>query len=302
MTHNDIYSFSLYSIKKGEYSRAHSLLFPEKDSCNPELLFLLGFLYEFGLGVDKNILKAIQFYTKAVHSESGSSSAEFRLEKLCRDNHIQDETFVSEKELENSINTNSEGYSIDKRRFLYWWEIRSDGEIYSILEGTEILCDKSFNSIDLDPDEISIKKLILPSTLRRIGNDVFCYHITNIESNSPNFIVKDGFLLSKDEKIVYRYFGQEKIVKIPDTVLWIKDGAFSMMIISEITIPNSVKYIGDNPFYGILPPVDGFNENITELKLKIRNESPFFKIQDNKLYSILDKKYIPYWDFDRTTK
>ena len=88
-------------------------------------------------------------------------------------------------------------------------------------EGTEVLCDDSFNDLYSECDGHYLEKLILPESLVRIGNNVFCASITNIECNSLNFVVENGFLLSNDKKTLYRYFGSDEVVNIPPTVIFI---------------------------------------------------------------------------------
>lgn len=114
----------------------------------------------------------------------------------------------------------------------------------------------------------------------------FCASITDIECKSLKFVVENGFLLSDDEKTLYRYFGADEVVNIPPTVIFIKGGAFSEKQIKQINIPKSVKFIGDNPFAGISSP-DEFVSCV-----RIDNQSSDFEITDEILYDIRERRLI----------
>lgn len=130
-------------------------------------------------------------------------------------------------------------------------------------------------------DTLYLETLYLPSTLKRIGTNVFCASISNIICKSKNFKIENEFLLSADNRTLIRYFGNQSIVNIPDGVIFIKGGAFSDMDIQKIIIPQSVKCIGDNPFAGIID-------------LKLISYSNKLKILDNVLYDIIEKRVICY--------
>ena len=133
----------------------------------------------------------------------------------------------------------------------------------------------------------------------RIGNNVFCASITNIECNSLNFVVENGFLLSNDKKTLYRYFGSDEVVNIPPTVIFIKGGAFSEKQIKHIQIPKSVKYIGDNPFAGINYQFYYSLKTEDNMPFKITCESDNYKIINNALYDLKGKIIIAYWGHDK---
>ena len=134
-----------------------------------------------------------------------------------------------------------------------------------------------------------LKKLILPESLVRIGNNVFCASITDIECKSFSFVAEDGFLLSADKNTLYRYFGTDVIVNIPPSVIFIKSGAFSGIQIKQINIPKSVKHIGDNPF-----------ASCQELRRIICN-SKNFQVLNDTLYDLQEKRLIACWN-NKTTR
>ena len=69
--------------------------------------------------------------------------------------------------------------------------------------------------------------------------------LSNIKSNSDFFIVEDMTIFSKDGKELIQYYGKEKRVIIPNTVVKIAKMAFACAYsIRELIIPNSVKEIG----------------------------------------------------------
>ena len=235
--------------------------------------FEIGYYYEKGTATKRNIAQAVYWYKKA--TEQGNSDAEYRLELCCKKYKIIDDIEVTTEEEIYQVYNN---YSADGKRFLCYYT--SQGIEYYIKEGTEILCNDSFNDLYNECDGNNLYILHLPSTLKRIGNNVFCASISNIISASDNFLVENHFLLSKDRKTLYRYFGENKIVNIPEGVKYIKGGAFSEENIENVIIPHSLVGIGDNPFVGCL-----------ELK-EIISHSDRFKMINNALYDIREERLI----------
>lgn len=264
--------------------KAFSLIDYYYDTSDSVILCLLGYCYENAIGTGKDYQTAYNYYLRSVHSVEGCTLAEVRLELLCKQHNIKDETFVEQSEIAEIRECDTGTYSSDGRRFLCY--CGTEKEEYSVTEGTEILCDDSFNDLYSEYDGYYLKKLILPGSLVRIGNNVFCASITDIECKSLKFVVENGFLLSDDEKTLYRYFGADEVVNIPPTVIFIKGGAFSEKQIKQINIPKSVKFIGDNPFAGISSP-DEFVSCV-----RIDNQSSDFEITDEILYDIRERRLI----------
>lgn len=279
------------------YDKAFSLIDYYYDTSDSIILFLLGCCYENAIGTAKDYQAAYNYYLKSVHSVGGYTLAEVRLELLCKQYDIKDETFVEQYEIAKIGKCDTGTYSSDGRRFLCYWG--TYGKEYSVTDGTEVLCDDSFNDLYSECDGHYLEKLILPESLVRIGNNVFCASITNIECNSLNFVVENGFLLSNDKKTLYRYFGSDEVVNIPPTVIFIKGGAFSEKQIKHIQIPKSVKYIGDNPFAGINYQFYYSLKTEDNMPFKITCESDNYKIINNALYDLKDKIIIAYWGHDK---
>lgn len=271
------------------YDKAFSLIDYYYDTSDSVILYLLGCCYENAIGTSKDYQAAYNYYLKSVHSWRGYTLAEIRLELLCKQHDIKDETFVEQSEIAEIGKCGTGTYSSDGHRFLCYWG--TYGEEYSVVEGTEVLCDDSFNDLYSECDGHYLKKLILPESLVRIGNNVFCASITDIECKSCNFVVENGFLLSNDKKTLYRYFGSDEVVNVPSSVIFVKGGAFSEKQIKYIHIPKSVKYIGDNPFAGIYLLCD--NGKVVN-GVHIDNQSSNFEITDEILYDIRERRLIAY--------
>lgn len=271
------------------YDKAFSLIDYYYDTSDSVILYLLGCCYENAIGTAKDYQAAYNYYLKSVHSVGGYTLAEVRLELLCKQHDIKDETFVEQYEIAEIGECGTGTYSSDGRRFLCYWG--TYGEEYSVTDGTEVLCDDSFNDLYSECDGHYLEKLILPESLVRIGNNVFCASIINIKCNSCNFVIENGFLLSNDKKTLYRYFGSDEVVNIPTTVIFVKGGAFSEKQIKYIHIPKSVKYIGDNPFAGIYLLC---NNGKVVNGVHIDNQSSNFEITDEILYDIRERRLIAY--------
>ena len=244
----------------------------------------LGTCYEIGYGVEKDKHKAIYYYSKS--AEEGNSDAEYKLERCCKRWKIKDRINFDEKELISVGETNTGTYSKDGKRFLCYWG--TYGDEYRIKEGTEILCNESFNDLYSESDGHYLRTLYLPGSLKRIGNNVFCASISKIICESLNFYVENGFLLSGDKKTLYRYIGADNIVNIPQGIKYIKGGAFSEKSIVKVIIPSSVVGIGDNPFVGC--------NNITE----IVSYSKGFLVINHALYDLNEKRLIGCWNHQAT--
>jgi hypothetical protein len=97
-----------------------------------------------------------------------------------------------------------------------------------------------------------LSNIIIPDNVTTIGIGVFFSNpLTNISvaTNNKAYITKDFFLLSKDEELLIRYYGSEKIVNIPSNVKYIDYGAFSdCTSLESVIIPASVISIGDEAF------------------------------------------------------
>ena len=248
----------------------------------------LAICYKNGEGVEKDITKAVHWWQRA--AEAGNSRAEIALNITCKLNKIYDVVNVKDGEISHIGECNTGLYSADGKRFLCYFG--TYGDDYHINEGTEFLCDDSFNDLYSECDGHYLSILYLPKSLKRIGDNVFCASISSIVCESTNFKVKDGFLLSHDERILYRYFGDNSIVQIPKGIEYIKGGAFSEKNVEKVIIPDTVMYIGDNPFAGCNNPLAGC-KGIKE----IISNSNRFQVKDSTLYDVREKRLIGCWDY-----
>ena len=180
-------------------------------------------------------------------------------------------------------------YSIDGNRFISYGDTyRSE---YSVKDGTQVICDECFNDQYSEIDSFYLSELHLPSSIKAIGKNAFCSSIEKITCDSPFFKIECDALLSADGKVFYKYFGNDKVYFIPKGVETIIGGAFTDMQINKITIPKSVKEIGDNPFAGIYERDKDFNFSYD---LNIECLSPYFEIRDNCLIHKVTKHLISY--------
>ena len=251
---------------------------------NANAQFNLACCYRSGEGVEKDLSKAVYLYQKA--AEAGNSRAEQALNITCKLNKIYDVVNVKDGEISHVGECNTGLYSADGKRFLCYFGTYEDD--YHINEGTEFLCDDSFNDLYSECDGHYLSILYLPKSLKRIGDNVFCASISSIVCESTNFKVKEGFLLSHDEKILYRYFGNDSIVQIPKGIKYIKGGVFSEKNIEKVIIPDTVMYIGDNPFAGC--------NNLKEIVTHGR-----YQVIDKTLYDNFENRLIGCWNYNALT-
>ena len=269
----------LYSDKK--YEQAIYWWQKAADAGNSGAQYRLAFCYLKGDGVEKDVEKAVYWCQKA--ADAGNSGAEYMLELCCKMFNIKDSVNINPHEIGNIGECNTASYSDDGKRCLCYWG--TWGDEYKIKDGTEVLCDDCFNDLYSECDGHYLKTLCLPSSLKRIGNNVFCASISEIICDASNFYTNDGFLLSSDNETLYRYFGDKKVVDIPKGVKYIKGGAFSEKDVEKVIIPDTVIHIGDNPFAGC--------HSIKE----IISNSNRFQVINRTLYGESEKCLIGCWNY-----
>ena len=269
----------LYSDKK--YEQAIYWWQKAADAGNSAAQKNLAFCYLKGEGIEKDVEKAVYWWQKA--ADAGDSDAEYMLELCCKMFNIKDSVNINPHEIGNIGECNTASYSDDGKRCLRYWG--TWGDEYKIKDGTEVLCDDCFNDLYSECDGHYLKTLCLPSSLKRIGNNVFCASISEIICDASNFYTNDGFLLSSDNETLYRYFGHKKVVYIPKGVKYIKGGAFSEKDVEKVIIPDTVIHIGDNPFVGC--------HSIRE----IISNSNRFQVINRTLYDESEKCLIGCWNY-----
>ena len=190
----------LYSDKK--YEQAIYWWQKAADAGNSAAQKNLAFCYLKGDGVEKNVEKAVYWWQKA--ADAGDSDAEYMLELCCKMFNIKDSVNINPHEIGNIGECNTASYSDDGKRCLRYWG--TWGDEYKIKDGTEVLCDDCFNDLYSECDGHYLKTLCLPSSLKRIGNNVFCASISEIICDASNFYTNDGFLLSSDNETLYSVY------------------------------------------------------------------------------------------------
>lgn len=158
-------------------------------------------------------------------------------------------------------------YSSDKKRLLKGCSIKN----YEVLQGTEIICDRAFQSQN-------IESIILPDSLLAIGlcafannenlstieipqnveylanNNPFggCKSLASIEIKSSAFTIKEGLLYSSNYRILYSalfVFNSSPVILIDNRTEEISANCFwGQKEISTIIVPESVKIIGKAAF------------------------------------------------------
>ncbi len=148
-----------------------------------------------------------------------------------------------------------------------------DGVLYN-KDKTELICFPVFSTIvNLNiPDTVkivrryafngsmnSLENVTIPKDLNKIEDNAFlgcsCYININVNTENKNFIVDGKNLFNKEKTKIICYMDKavgetEDHYSILDGVTTICGGAFAHCSLANITIPDSMKEIGDNAFYG----------------------------------------------------
>lgn len=206
----------------------------------PFYQYLLAKCYDYGIGLAKD-KKEAEFWYEA----SADNGFVESLIKLRRINSLS--TTVSEEERTHGKKDEyGVMYSQDWKKVLSCSFVHS--KCYKIRKGTRVIADGAFNNQSID-------KIVIPSTVIRIGENPFqsdpYYNDNNIkiESHSPYFITKGCALYSKDGYAMIAYWGNEKHFVIPQNVKHIGSGCFSNSnSLEEITFPEGLESIGKKAF------------------------------------------------------
>ena len=121
--------------------------------------------------------------------------------------------------------------------------IRADperiGNEYEIRSGTYLIADGAFRGCN------TLEKVMLPDSIRFVGKDAFAD--TAVYTNG----VRENGILYLDQILVDCTDETNGAITIRDGVKTIADAAFEKAIgITEVTCPDSIKYIGQNAFNG----------------------------------------------------
>ncbi len=178
-------------------------------------------------------------------------------------------------------------YSKDKKRLL--GIVSTYLPDYEILEGTEAICDDSLNGIWDEIEGVMISgKVTIPSTVRFIGRNPFRADLVNIENKSPYFIVEDDVLYTSDKKRLITCFSKNSRIVIPYGVEKIDSFAFyGCEDVLQIVIPETVSFIGENPFIEM--------NLLCKKNVEIISKSPFFFTKNNSFYRKSPQLLISYF-------
>ena len=281
-------AISLQPILLEQYGVSDRLLFSEKDYRNlsgNQMLDVLKTLTE-----DKELTTLISLFILS-YSQKNIAQVSCRLLNLSMPLIPSLElisTEVTEEAWENSWRDEfGVIYSKDKKRLLGVYS--SYLPDYEILEGTEVICDDSLNGIWEEIEGLMISgKITIPSTVRFIGRNPFRGDYKIIDNKSPNFVVEDDALYTSDKKRLITCFSKKSEIVIPYGVEKIDSFAFyGCEDIVQIVIPETVSFIGENPFI----EMNLLCKNTPEIICK----SPFFFTQNDSLYRKSPQLLISYF-------
>lgn len=117
--------------------------------------------------------------------------------------------------------------------------VKADGKrgwgVYKVKEGTVSICGSAFQ------DNLKIREIILPDSMRSIGNSAFSYCPQLEKINFPEGLVYIGDSCFSDCRKLSE-------VKLPSSVTSLSNWAFNNCGIKELTIPGTLEYIGHSAF------------------------------------------------------
>lgn len=199
-----------------------------------QALYIVGKCLQYGITIDKDIEEANNYFTRAAelgHIESIIKVGEWSsLENLCSvktDKNLYKDSYKVK-------------YSLDKKILLSC--VYYNSGIYKVRYGTRIISNGAFY-------HNGFNKIIIPPTVLFMGINPFPSGPSNIECYSPNYIVVNKALYSRDMKELISYFGNESKFTIPNGVEIIGERAFAEnKELTEVVFPNSLHTIKESAF------------------------------------------------------
>ena len=137
-----------------------------------------------------------------------------------------------------------------------------------------------------------LRSVMIPDSVKDVGANPFmrCMSLRfiNVSPDHPYLSMNDGVLFSKpDKKIVcypFTLYAEEYI--LPSGTEIIGDAAFAESNLISVTIPESVREVGDNPFFR--------SGASTSIEIHISPNHPYLELIDGVLFSKQDKRLICY--------
>jgi serine/threonine protein kinase len=268
-----------------EYGTSNHLLFSEKDYCNIQQCKLLKELFPSDVS-ELNVLVSLFMFAFDKMTLNGISISLLNQQspKDYDDENLSLE--VTKEDLENAWRDDyGVMYSKDRTRLLgAYGSYLPD---YEIQKGTKVICNDSLNGFWDEIEGLMISgKIKIPSTVQYIGRNPFRGDYEIIECQSPYFIIEDEALYTSDKRTLISCFSKKTKFSIPDGVEKIGSFAFYDCNISQITIPKTVSYIGDNPFIDM--------NVLSEASLEIICNSPHYFVKNNSLYKANPQELISF--------
>ena len=223
-----------------EFENLFDFIMHKANDGNALFQYLLAKCYTYGVFVQKDRLLSIRWYEKSAANGFAES-----LIKLRRIDSISTEVTKEEKTAgvrdEHGVLYSQDGKKVLSCSFMHC-------KSYNIRKGTRIICDGAFNNQ-------CIERLVIPSSVITIGDNPFVsnpyYHNTKIaiENQSPNYIINEDALYTKDGSTIVAYWGRQKQFTVPKNVIHIANGCFSnARDLETIFVPQGVESIGCKAF------------------------------------------------------
>lgn len=113
-----------------------------------------------------------------------------------------------------------------------------------------------------------MKSMFIPKNITKIDSSApFATDVITVDKDNPSYTVVDGVLFTKDMKTLVNYpcnLNPGTSYTVPDGVERIDRFAFAFCNLQEIILPDSVKIISPNAFYGYSSDLISFPKTYTQ--------------------------------------